>query len=144
MKHLSLILIAILYGLVFPTSHAESADAFSLSLSQHTALITGANKTLTDYLREPQAHGGSNIPKQFWGAAILQLNPLRVIYDRANLKIVIVDDDLSEAGFYLSVPISSYGLTTEDFPELVLLTTQADKSLGSLYRYRISKPKATK
>ncbi len=144
MKHLSLILIAILYGLVFPTSHAESADAFSLSISQRTALITDANKTLTDYVREPRAHGGSNIPMQFWTAAILQLNPLRVIYDRANLKIVIVDDDLSEAGFYLSVPISSYGLTTLDFPELVLLTTQAGKSLGGLYRYRINKPKATK
>ncbi len=83
---------------------------------------------------------GSNIPKELWGAAIRKWNPVRVVSDRVNVKIVLVDSDRSEAGFYVNVPISSYVPSASDFSELTTLSEPGDKQSATLYRYRIAKP----
>ncbi len=70
---------------------------------------------------------------------MLGLKPLKVVFDRVNLKMVFVDTDQQEAGLYVSIPISSYAPSVREFAEFVKLGDAQDGTFGTLYRYRLTK-----
>ncbi len=142
MKQIILIGTLFLCGLPFLAARAENDDASKMSSAERAALITETNNALNDFVQASEKGDSKNIPMRFWGPAILRLKPLRVTYVRANAKIVLIDDERSEAGFYVSVPHSSHALIQSDFAELVLLRHGEDKVSGALYRYRSAKPHA--
>ena len=120
-----------------------AADIPKLSAGERVALVADAYQAERGFLQvELEKRDGSNVSKGLWGAAIRKLNPVRVVSDRANVKIVVVDSEHVEEGFYVSTPISSYLPAATDFSELTLLSEPADKAPGTLYRYRIAKPPA--
>jgi len=136
MKHL------LLLGICFwCVSCRPSADVPKLSAGERAALAADASQAERGFLQvELAKRDGSNIPKELWGAAIRKLKPVRVVSDRVNVKIVLIDSDRLEAGFYAVVPISSYVPSASDFSELTLLGEPGDAPSGTLYRYRIVKP----
>lgn len=109
-----------------------------LSAQQRVAVITEAHKAFTNFVQsDRKERDGDNIPKKFWGDAILNLKPLRVVNDRVNIKIVLANDGRVEAGFYVNLPISSFAPQPESFLEFVQLSQPDDKAFGSLYRYKL-------
>jgi hypothetical protein len=115
----------------------------ALSREKRMAIVKNANHAIYQYLRmDPKKRNGDEIPRRFWGKAILKLKPLRVINDRVNVAIVLRDDEQSEQGLYVAIPISS---TTpghgKSFALWEKLSKPEDKSFGELYRYSIEKLK---
>ena len=70
------------------------------------------------------------------------MKPIRVRNDRINIAIVLAENAGIEEGLYVSNPISSYAAQVgERFEVMTRLSTDKDKSFGTLYYYKL-KPKA--
>lgn len=113
-----------------------------LTTAQRIALIKEAQGAYRK-LVQTQTGDTRRIPPEFWGATIASVKPLRVVNDRANIKIVLAEHGGIEAGFYVNLQISSFapGLPgPDDFLEYVLLSEAEDKAFGSLYRYKLALP----
>jgi hypothetical protein len=107
------------------------------------AIVSDANQAINKHVRvERKAPAPDDIDPAFWGTAISKLKPIRVRNDRVNVAIVLAEKDGVEEGLYVSIPISSYAARIGDrFTLLKKLTTEQDKSFGTLYHYRLL-PKA--
>ena len=139
MKHPLLAAILFLSLLGF-AAMAGDADVPKLSGAQCMGVIAEANKAVSAYLHiAVSERDGDNIPKRHLGATILSLKPLRVAFDRVNVKMIFVENDQSEAGLYVYIPISSHLPDPKDFAELVKLAEDETLAGGTLYRYRISR-----
>lgn len=122
----------------------------NLSQQEHVAIVEDAARAVQRYVRtDPEKRKGDEIAKEFWGKTITRLKPVRVMYDRVNVAIVLQDNDKTEQGLYVSLAISSY-LPNQDnrFTTFEKLSKPEDKSFNTLYRYSIkktdTKSKATK
>lgn len=68
---------------------------------------------------------------------------MRVVDDRVNVFIVMREDETSEEGFYVSVPISSYAPGQDErFLMFNALTEPGDNTFGQIYECRVRKPQA--
>lgn len=70
-------------------------------------LPVGAFIIPEETLHEVRQDDGS-IPKQYWGAPLHALKPLRVYDDHVNIAVVIQQRGGEERGVYFCRPISSY------------------------------------
>lgn len=123
------------------TNSTEKASDTDLSQKERVAIVDGADRAVQRYFRtDPKERKTDEIPKEFWGEAITKLNPVRVVYDRVNLAIVLQDSAKMEHRLYVSLAISSY-LPNHDkrFTTFEKLSKPADKSFNTLYRYSIKK-----
>ena len=111
-----------------------------LNQAQRKAIVAAANQALKKYERKKEAP--DNIDAASWGEAIAKLKPIRVRNDRVNVAIVLSEKDGVEEGLYVSIPISSYAAQVGDrFALMTKLSTEKDKSFGTLYHYKLQ-PKA--
>jgi hypothetical protein len=111
-----------------------------LNQAQREAIVADANQALRKYERKKDAP--DDIDAGSWGEAIAKLKPIRVRNDRVNVAIVLSEKDGIEEGLYVSIPISSYAAQVGDrFALITKLSTEKDKSFGTLYHYKLQ-PKA--
>lgn len=121
----------------------SNSNASNLSPAERAGIIEESCKALHSLLQiAPSERDGNNVPKPFWGATIVRLKPLRVTNDRLHIRIVLLETDRYEEGLFVSNPISSYAPLPNEFAELVKLGEPADRTFGTLYRYRSVKTKA--
>ena len=114
----------------------------SLSSKDRAALVTESAKAMSKYLHiDLKDRDGDRIPTKLWSPTMTSLKPLRVVNDRVNLKIVLVESEHFESGFYVRIAISSFAPTASRFAEFVQLSKPGDGPLGTLYRYRLAKAK---
>ena len=113
----------------------------ALSQQERAAVVRDANRAIHQYLHgDVKVRKGDQIPRRFWGDAILHLRPVRVFSDSLNVAIVLREDDTAEQGLYVTVPISSYAPGQDRrFAAFERLSAPEDKSFGELYRYSIQK-----
>jgi hypothetical protein len=119
----------------------EKTIGANLSQKERVAIVEEAGHAVQRYFRTDQKERkGDEIPKEFWGEALTKLKPVRVMYDRVNVAIVLQDSDKIEQGLYVSLAISSY-LPNHDkrFTTFEKLSQPEDKSFNTLYRYLIKK-----
>jgi hypothetical protein len=81
----------------------------------------------------------NEIAESSWGEAIAELKPLRVRFDRVNVAIVLREDENTEEGLYISVPISSFAPREKDFLLWRKLTKEDDGSFGQLFLYKVTR-----
>jgi len=110
------------------------ASLNKLSAEQRKTIVSEATKALSDFAQANEK--GREIPESLCGPSIVQLNPLRVVKDFTNVKIVLTEVGDSQTGLYIVTPGSSYSPTRKRFAELTKLSESGDKSAGILYRYR--------
>jgi hypothetical protein len=132
-----------------PKAQADSSgEPLKLALSQEerSAIVKDANYAYRQYVgMDVKERKGDEIPQRFWGEAILKLKPVRVLNDRVNVAIVLRDDEHSEQGLYVNLPISSVAAGHgKKFVLWEKLSKPEDKSFGELYLYSIEKPKNSK
>jgi len=124
------------------TGCKTKSDAMHLSAGERAAIIDESCKALHALLQiAPSERDGNQIPKRLWGASIHRLKPLRVTNDRLHIRIVMLETEQLEEGFYVSNPISSYAPYPNEFAELVKLGDPDDRTFGTLYCYRAIKAK---
>ena len=140
---MKILLLISLLTIGFLTGCYTTNGASNLSASERAELIAESCKALHALLQiVPSERDGFNIPKRLWGAAILRLKPLRVTNDHLHIRLVLLEKDDFEEGLYVSNPISSHAPEPNEFTELVKLGEPADRTFGTLYRYRSVKSKA--
>jgi hypothetical protein len=115
-------------------------SAPKLSPEQRAALMTEAQQAFSKFVRSDLKTRGENIPEEFWGPITKSLKPIRVVDDRANIKIVLSDDDI-ETGLYINLPISSFAPNKADFLEFIPLSQPDDHVFGQIYFYALQKAK---
>lgn len=121
---------------VLSTSIAHGAEVPKLDGKQSSDLAAEAFKAMRDHFAaQPPAADRDTIPRKYWGATMLALKPVKVVVDRANVKIVF-QDDRAEAGFYVCTPISSSMPDPKDYREFVRLADSKEVMTATLYRYR--------
>ncbi len=117
---------------------SESKLDRELTKEQRAALVREAQVALSGFVRTPSGERESeNIPDLLWGDTIKSLKPLRVVNDRANVKIVLDEKDGIESGFYVNLVISSYAPQADDFLEFTTLSQRDDEVLGQVFRYKL-------
>lgn len=116
-----------------------------LSRADREAIITAANQAVHQYMRSvPSQQRGMEIPRPLWGRAIERLEPLRVLHDRVNVFIVLQEDETTQVGLYVSIPISSYAPGHDErFLLFKDLTQPGDKAFGRIYECKMKKPQPT-
>jgi hypothetical protein len=122
---------------------AATRPGAGLSPEERAAVVSAATDALRHYHHTAlKDRKGDEFPEKTWGEAISRLKPVRVRYDRANVMIVMKEDERSEEGLYVATMISSYtpGRGGE-FATFKKLSEPGDKSAGELYRYVIDKTK---
>ena len=129
---------------VFTTAilcHAGEPSRPSLDRAAREAIITAANQAFQKHVQSAQeARKGTEIAKESWGDSIAHLKPLRVRDDRANIFIVLKEDETTEEGLYVSIPISSYAPGMDKrFVLFETLTQPGDKAFGQLYYCKLRK-----
>lgn len=116
------------------SGQSTSENLNKLSAEQRKTIVSEATKALSDFAQANEK--GREIPESLCGPTIVQLNPLRVVKDFTNVKIVLTEVGDSQTGLYVVTPGSSYAPTRKRFAELTKLSEPGDKSGGVLYRYR--------
>ena len=140
-----LLLISAAAGAGAPRAAAQSDGrrpvAARLSGKERKQIIGAANQAMRRYLHIPlKERQGETIPRRYWGEAIQRLKSRRVRFDRVNVAIVLSENDAYEDGLYVSLPLSSYAPGHDKrFDTFETLSKPSDKTLGTLYRYRIRK-----
>lgn len=110
------------------------------TLEQRKSIIAEASSTISRFLRtDPKLRDGNNIPETGWGEAVKSLKPIRLLNDKVNLKIVMAETADAESGYYVVVPISSYGPQAKNFARFQKLTQADDKTFGEIYLYCLKK-----
>lgn len=110
-----------------------------LSDAQRIALCEESASAFRQHVRTDLTNRTDNIPEKFWGPTIRNLKPLRVVDDRVNIKIVLLEGNGVEAGFYVQQTISSFAPGQDYFLEKVHLP-QSKLTMGTLYRYKMAQP----
>jgi hypothetical protein len=118
-------------------------NAPQLDQAQREAIVKAATQAFANHVKgERKKEMPDEIDKAHWGESIAKLKPLRVRNDRVNIAIVLAENAGIEEGLYVSNPISSYlPQLDERFQVFTQLSTDKDKSFGTLYYYKL-KPKA--
>ncbi len=75
---------------------------------QDEGLASAAMDTVVRFNKSRPATLSADIPREFWGAEIEGLNPLKVYWHKNNVAIVLRDFTSEVDGIYVYVPISSY------------------------------------
>jgi len=121
--------------------HAGELSRPALDRAAREAIITAANQAFQKHVQSAQeARKGTEIAKESWGDSIAHLKPLRVRDDRANIFIVLKEDEAAEEGLYVSIPISSYAPGMDKrFVLFETLTQPGDKAFGQLYYCKLRK-----
>ncbi len=112
-----------------------------LTTQQRVDLVTEAHQAFRQLVQKQNLQS-TNIPPEFWGPSIKNLKPLRVLNDRVNIKIVLMERDGIEGGFYVNLSISSFHPEDKSFLEFVKLSEPDEASFGILYRYKLARPPA--
>ena len=118
-------------------------SAPKLDQAEREAIVTAAGQAFAKHVQAGgKAESPDAIDASFWGEAITRLKPIRVRNDRVNVAIVLSEKRGVEEGLYVLNPISSYLPRVGDrFARLSRLSTDKDRSLGTLYHYELL-PKA--
>jgi len=111
------------------------------SPDEYQAVTKEASAAYSQFVRSDPATRGSDIPEALWGQAIRRLNPLRVVVDRMNIKVVLEETNGTESGLYISQTISSYAPELKGFLELTLLDSEDHETFARIYHYTQSKRK---
>ena len=106
---------------------------------EQRALSTEISQIYRKFVALDAATRGTNIPNEYWGSTLQKLKPIRVIDDRANIKVVLSEDETTESGLYVNQLISSYAPSPQDFLEFTLLSASDRLSFGNLYHYTSAK-----
>lgn len=113
-----------------------------LDQAQREAIVKEATQAFSKHVKgERKKEMPDEIDKAHWGEAIAKLKPISVRNDRVNIAIVLSEKDGVEEGLYVSNPISSYVPNGDRFEVMTRLSTNEDRSFGTLYYYKL-KPKA--
>jgi hypothetical protein len=131
--------IIVLAKLHFPAGTPVRDERFpipALNARQRNEVIQGANKTFSRLVRTDTKTRTDLVPVEIWDERIAGLNPIRVVNDRVNMRIVLFETGGMEGGFYIIPPISSYRPNQADFLEFQPLTQAGDRAFGEMYRYK--------
>ena len=114
-----------------------------LNQAEREAIVAAASQALDKHAKaERKKEAPDDIDAKFWGETISKLKPIRVRNDQVNVAIVLSEKEGVEEGLYVFNAYSSYLPRVGDrFALLTQLSTEKDKSLGTLYHYKL-KPKA--
>jgi hypothetical protein len=106
------------------TSAVPDYDAIAKAASQ------ASHQYMTKLSQEERA--GNLIPRQFWGEAIEQLDPLRVEFDRVNIAIVLSENERFEEGYYYVPMISSFIPFNNKYTTFTKLTSNENTGTGTI------------
>jgi formylglycine-generating enzyme required for sulfatase activity len=118
-----------------------------LDQAEREAIVAAGIQAIAKHRKAEKKEDAPNeIDAAFWGEPISKLKPIRVRNDHLNAAIVLSVKDGIEEGLYVSNPISSYAAAVGDrFALMTQLSTEKDRSFGTLYHYKcqpIAQPKA--
>jgi len=127
---LSLMLLLVPLGRI-----AAVAEIPRLSQEQRLALVGEAVIAYREHVKSAPEMRSREIAREHWGKVMEELQPLRIIDENVNIRIVLEEAEGVQRGFYIQQMISSFRPRRERMIEWRPLPNGAEVSGGELYRF---------